>query len=82
MKDAFVEEIHDSHALDEFSLIRLTVSSGFGACYLAAEKLNWVFTKHYEKNIEVFYHYKRDNYIKPAQVAEQVYVTCNTANKN
>ncbi|XP_054008804.1 N-acetyl-D-glucosamine kinase-like [Hylaeus anthracinus] len=65
MKDAFLEEIHDSHAIDELTLLRLTASSAIGAGYLAAEKIDWIFTKPYEKNINVLYHYKRENYVKP-----------------
>ncbi|XP_076631479.1 N-acetylglucosamine kinase isoform X1 [Colletes latitarsis] len=65
MKDAFLEEIHDSHAVDELSLLRLTASSAIGACYLAAERIDWTFTKPYENNVEMFYHYKRENYVKP-----------------
>lgn len=64
MKDAFADEIHKSHALDELTMIRLTVSAALGACYLAAEKINWLFTKSYEDNTDVFYHYKRSNYVK------------------
>ncbi|CAL7937915.1 unnamed protein product [Xylocopa violacea] len=67
MKDSFLDEIHNSNALDELTLIRLSASSALGACYLAAEKINWLFTKHYEDNIEVFHHYKRENYVKPKQ---------------
>ncbi|XP_053976911.1 N-acetyl-D-glucosamine kinase isoform X2 [Hylaeus volcanicus] len=65
MKDAFLEEIHDSHAMDELTLLRLTASSAIGAGYLAAEKIDWIFTKPYEKNVNVLYHYKRENYVKP-----------------
>ena len=65
MKDTFIDEIHKSHALDELTMIRLTVSAALGACYLAAEKIGWLFTKSYEDNTEVFYHYKRSNYVKP-----------------
>ncbi|CAK9795408.1 N-acetyl-D-glucosamine kinase [Anthophora plagiata] len=79
MRNAFVNEIHESKTVDELTMIRLTVSSGIGACYLAAEKINWVFTKPYEKNFEVFYRYKRENYVKPQEDLTEssiVFVPC------
>ncbi|XP_026668417.1 N-acetyl-D-glucosamine kinase isoform X2 [Ceratina calcarata] len=68
MKDAFLDEIHQSMALDELSLFHLKTTSAVGACYLAAEKVKWIFKKPYEDNIEVFHHYKRQNYVKPTSV--------------
>ncbi|XP_024227790.1 N-acetyl-D-glucosamine kinase isoform X1 [Bombus impatiens] len=65
MKDVFIDEIHESRALDELTMIRLTATAALGACYLAAEEIDWFFTKPYEDNIEVFHQYKRKNYIKP-----------------
>ncbi|XP_006560162.1 N-acetyl-D-glucosamine kinase isoform X2 [Apis mellifera] len=88
MKDAFIDEIHESQVLDELTLIRLKVTSALGACYLAAEKINWIFTKSYEDNIETFYHYKRDNYVKldvPKDIIEienPQYILCSVANRN
>lgn len=88
MKDAFIDEIHESQVLDELTLIRLKVSSALGACYLAAEKINWIFTKSYEDNIEMFYHYKRDNYIKLdvskdlIEAENPQYILCSSTNRN
>ncbi|XP_011871649.1 PREDICTED: N-acetyl-D-glucosamine kinase isoform X2 [Vollenhovia emeryi] len=62
MKKGFVDEIHDTHVVDELSLMHLTTSSALGACYLAAEKINCPFVKPYDSNVEIFFHYKRDNY--------------------
>jgi len=62
MKDGFVNEIHNSHVVDELSLLHLTTSSALGACYLAAEKINCSFVKPYDSNVEIFFHYKRDHY--------------------
>ncbi|XP_076166153.1 N-acetylglucosamine kinase isoform X2 [Ptiloglossa arizonensis] len=78
MKDAFLEEIHKSNAVDEISLLRLKVSSAIGACYLAAEKIDWIFKKRYEDNVEKFCHYKRENYVKPVIKTESTieYVEC------
>lgn len=80
IKDAFLDKIHESKALDELSLIRLTTSSAIGACYLAAEKINWLFTKPYENNFEIFHHYVRNNYVKPEATKDKMdqdkYVLC------
>lgn len=65
MKDVFIDEIHESRTLDELTMIRLTATAALGACYLAAEEIDWLFTKPYEDNIEVFHQYKRKNYVKP-----------------
>lgn len=62
MKNGFVNEIHDRHVVDELSLMHLTTTSALGACYLAAEKINCPFVKPYDSNVEIFFHYKRDNY--------------------
>lgn len=79
MKNGFLDTIHDSRTLDELSLYRLTTSAAIGACYLAAEKINWIFTKPYEKNMEKFFHYKRVNYVKSVEALpepETKFVTC------
>ncbi|XP_017752813.1 PREDICTED: N-acetyl-D-glucosamine kinase isoform X2 [Eufriesea mexicana] len=80
MKDAFLDKIHESRTLDELTLIRLITSSAIGACYLAAEKINWLFTKPYENNIEIFHHYVRNNYVKPEATKDitehEKYVLC------
>lgn len=68
LKDAFLDEIHKSLIVDEFSLLRLTVTSALGACYLAAEKIDCPFVKPYDQNVETFFHYKRDNYGKVESV--------------
>ncbi|XP_076301348.1 N-acetylglucosamine kinase isoform X1 [Lasioglossum baleicum] len=80
IKNSFLDEIHDSDALDELSLYRLTVSGATGACYLAAEKINWAFPKPYQNNAEIFYHYKRENYAKPVEKikSKPILVPCNT----
>lgn len=62
MKNGFVEEIHSSNLIDEFSLFHLTKTSALGACYLAAEKINCDFVKPYDTNVKSFFHYKRDHY--------------------
>lgn len=62
MKNGFVNEIHNRCVVDELSLLRLTTTSALGACYLAAEKINCQFVKPYDSNVEIFFHYKRDNY--------------------
>ncbi|XP_025262455.1 N-acetyl-D-glucosamine kinase isoform X1 [Camponotus floridanus] len=62
MKNGFVNEIHNRHIVNELSLLRLTTTSALGACYLAAEKINCSFVKPYDSNVEIFFHYKRDNY--------------------
>ncbi|CAL1673750.1 unnamed protein product [Lasius platythorax] len=62
MKNGFVNEIHNRRVVDELSLLRLTTTSALGACYLAAEKINCQFVKPYDSNVEIFFHYKRDNY--------------------
>ncbi|KOC71037.1 N-acetyl-D-glucosamine kinase [Habropoda laboriosa] len=85
MKNAFLDEIHESKAVDELSMIRLTVSAALGACYLATEQINWVFTKPYEKNMEVFYRYKRENYVKPLEDSTEsnvVFVPCSDVKKD
>lgn len=84
MKDAFLNEIHDSKSVDELSLLRLTVSAAVGASYVAAEQINWAFPKPYEKNVEQFYHYKRENYVKPVPKIKSAprLVHCNTAKGN
>ncbi|KAL6445832.1 hypothetical protein ACFW04_000920 [Cataglyphis niger] len=64
MKNGFVNEIHDTRIVDELSLLRLLTTSALGACYLAAEKINVPFVKPYESNVEIFFHYKRDNYLE------------------
>lgn len=64
MKNGFVNEIHDTRVVDELSLLRLMTTSALGACYLAAEKINVPFVKPYESNVEIFFHYKRDNYLE------------------
>lgn len=74
MKDGFVDEIHESGTVDELSLLRLTASAALGACYLAAEKIDWLFTKPYEKNVETFYHYKRLNYVKSVEALPETEV--------
>lgn len=61
MKKGFVDEIRDSHIVDELSLLRLTTTSALGACYLAAEKINCLFVKPYDSNVETFFHYKREH---------------------
>ncbi|XP_034179447.1 N-acetylglucosamine kinase isoform X1 [Osmia lignaria lignaria] len=79
MKNGFVDEIHESGTVDELSLLRLTASAALGACYLAAEKIDWLFTKSYEKNIETFYHYKRLNYVKSVEAlpeTEMEFIPC------
>lgn len=58
MKNGFVNEIHDGRVVDELSLLYLTTTSAFGACYLAAEKINYPFVKPYDSNVEIFFHYK------------------------
>ncbi|XP_070154396.1 N-acetyl-D-glucosamine kinase isoform X1 [Polyergus mexicanus] len=58
MKNGFVNEIRDRRVVDELSLLHLTTTSAFGACYLAAEKINYPFVKPYDSNIEIFFHYK------------------------
>ncbi|XP_033324976.1 N-acetylglucosamine kinase isoform X2 [Megalopta genalis] len=84
IKDSFLNKIHDSNALDELSLYHLTVSAAIGACYSAAEKINWAFPKPYNKNSEIFYHYRRENYVKPVEKikSQPVLVPCNTASGN
>ncbi|XP_076651657.1 N-acetylglucosamine kinase isoform X2 [Halictus rubicundus] len=84
MKNGFLNEIHDSDALDELSLYRLTVSGATGACYLAAEKINWAFPKPYRNNAEIFYHYKRENYVKPVEKikSKPILVPCNTVKRD
>ncbi|KAL0114234.1 hypothetical protein PUN28_011500 [Cardiocondyla obscurior] len=62
MKNGFVNEIHSNHVVDELSLLRLTATAALGACYLAAEKINCLFVKPYDSNVEVFFHYKHDHY--------------------
>ncbi|XP_076240222.1 N-acetylglucosamine kinase isoform X2 [Calliopsis andreniformis] len=81
MQDGFVEEIHNSRILDELSLLRLTKPAAVGACYLAAEKIDCIFDKPYDKNVEIFYHYKRDNYVKPESSIESKIVLVPCSNK-
>ncbi|XP_076677862.1 N-acetylglucosamine kinase isoform X2 [Andrena cerasifolii] len=78
MMDDFAEEIHESKAVDELSLLQLNVSAAVGACYLAAEKIDCIFDKPYDKNVEAFYHYKRENYVKPPTpiVTKAKFVLC------
>lgn len=62
MKKGFVEEINNKGTIDELTLIRLKVSSAIGACYVAADKLKLdSLVKPYDKNSEVFFHYKRND---------------------
>ncbi|XP_015439368.1 PREDICTED: N-acetyl-D-glucosamine kinase isoform X2 [Dufourea novaeangliae] len=84
MKDAFLNEIHDSNVIDELTLLRLTTSAAVGACYVAAEKIDWAFTKPYKDNVETFYHYNRKNYVKPVVKIESkpILVLCNTAKES
>ncbi|EFN82728.1 N-acetyl-D-glucosamine kinase [Harpegnathos saltator] len=60
MQKGFIDEIHDTHLIDELSLLHLTTTSALGACYLAAEKINCPFMKPYDENVEIFFHYKRE----------------------
>lgn len=62
MKNGFANEIHNRRVVDELSLLRLTTTSALGACYLAAEKINCPFIKPYDSNVEIFFHYNRDNF--------------------
>ncbi|XP_031825732.2 N-acetylglucosamine kinase isoform X1 [Nomia melanderi] len=84
MKDSFLNEIYDSEAVDELTLLRLTVSAAVGASYVAAEKINWAFPKSYEKNAEQFYHFKRENFVKPVPKIKSAprLVPCNTAKRD
>ncbi|XP_078033347.1 N-acetylglucosamine kinase isoform X2 [Augochlora pura] len=84
IKDGFLNKIYDSNAVDEFSLYHLTVSAATGACYSAAEKINWAFPKPYDNNTEIFYHYRRENYVKPIEKIkpQPVLVPCNIASGN
>lgn len=62
MKKGFIEEIHKEQIIDELTLLLLTTSSAWGACYLAAEKIDCSSVrKIYENNADVIYHYKRNN---------------------
>ncbi|KAK0097073.1 hypothetical protein PV326_003362 [Microctonus aethiopoides] len=61
MKKGFVEEINNKGTVNELTLIRLKVPSAIGACYVAADKLKLDgLVKPYDKNSEVFFHYKRN----------------------
>ncbi|KAL6262961.1 hypothetical protein P5V15_005749 [Pogonomyrmex californicus] len=87
MKKGFVNEIHDKRVVDELSLLRLTTTSALGACYLAAEKIDCPFVKPYDSNVEIFFHYKRDNYPEtqktehPIELKSQTSV-CNNVHEN
>jgi hypothetical protein len=66
LKSGFVDEIHNDGTIDELTLLRLTTSAALGACYIAADKLNFTtVNKTYKENTEEFYHYKRDNMPTP-----------------
>ncbi|KAL2725081.1 N-acetyl-D-glucosamine kinase isoform X2 [Vespula squamosa] len=64
MKEGFMDEIHSGLVVDELSLLNLTATSALGSAYLAAEKIDCPFVKSYDQNVQVFFHYKRDNYGK------------------
>lgn len=64
MKEGFIDEIHRGLIVDELSLLNLTATSALGSSYLAAEKIDCPFVKPYDENVQVFFHYKRDNYGK------------------
>jgi len=82
MKNGFLDEIHNSHIVDELSLMHLTTSSALGACYLAAEKINCPFVKPYDSNVEIFFHYKRDHYPETREIEHSVELKNHTSDCN
>lgn len=65
MEKAFTKELNDSRVINEIMLLRLTISSAVGACYVAAEKIKCnSLIKTHEKNSRKFFHYKRNELIK------------------
>lgn len=57
MEKGFVDEIFNFNVIERLKLLRLTTTSALGACYLAAEKINYPLVKSYDDNVEVFYSY-------------------------
>lgn len=82
MKNGFVNEIHNRHIVDELTLMHLTTTSAFGACYLAAEKINCPFVKPYDSNVEIFFHYKRDHYPETQETEHSVELQNHTPDRN
>ncbi|KAF7413439.1 hypothetical protein HZH68_001928 [Vespula germanica] len=84
MMEGFMDEIHSGLVIDELSLLNLTATSALGSAYLAAEKINCPFVKPYKENVQVFFHYKRDNYGKIENERQSQITQCvrNDRNEN
>ena len=62
MKKGFSDQILKGKVVDELTLLLLTTSAAWGACYLAAEEVNCSSVKKGNtENSEIIYHFKRDN---------------------
>uniref|UniRef100_A0A336N1G9 N-acetyl-D-glucosamine kinase n=1 Tax=Culicoides sonorensis TaxID=179676 RepID=A0A336N1G9_CULSO len=61
LKSGFVKILNTANIPFEITLVKLTNSMGLGACYMAADSIDFELKRDYSKNYEVFFSYSNNN---------------------
>lgn len=61
LKGGFIKILNTTNIPFEITLVKLTNSMGLGACYMAADSINYDLKRDYSKNYEVFFSYSNLN---------------------